>query len=492
MKKCPWCAKEYPDDATICAVDGNALEGPSATAGPSPSPSNGSPVRATDVSGATPERGVLPVWRKAMVTGAVLAACWVGGLIPLPTIAHHPQPPGEMSANWSVMVLGVSPLLSAFILVEFAALLVPAWQPLRVGGPTTRGKLRRAALILGLVLTAGQALLMAIAAEHYGIARDPGLGFRLLTVVTLLGSSAVLFLLAQQVDRQGLGSGFSILILALFVPEIIQDLGGVQRAVQSGAVSSDSMLKGALIIAGLVAATLWMFSSYRLPVHDLGGDSLPVRRPACGFVPLTVVWALLLFLTRLAHLNPGSPLDSVGRALRPGTPAYLMTTLLLNVAAVVLFSWLFNQPDRVADAWRRFSGTATPAAVWFKPVLLESSVFIVLIVLGESWLIQLLGAARVPSVLGIVAATGIVLDLTREARAHCTHQNLVPVWEIHQLYAVDPALRLLASEGIPAFPRGVHHRTLLQFFGPYVPIHVLVEPEHAERAQALLRSRLPC
>ncbi|MBI3179823.1 MAG: hypothetical protein HYZ27_09195, partial [Deltaproteobacteria bacterium] len=65
--------------------------------------------------------------------------------------------------------------------------------------------------------------------------------------------------------------------------------------------------------------------------------------------------------------------------------------------------------------------------------------------------------------------------------------DLVPVWEIHQVYAMDPALTALAAAGIAAHARSAYHRTLLQFFGPLVPVLVLVPRAQADAAVAVLR-----
>ena len=59
------------------------------------------------------------------------------------------------------------------------------------------------------------------------------------------------------------------------------------------------------------------------------------------------------------------------------------------------------------------------------------------------------------------------------------------------MYAVAPAVRLLQSAGIPAFARGLRVRSLLLFFGPHVPIELLVPAEHAARARAFLEVRWP-
>jgi hypothetical protein len=82
-----------------------------------------------------------PPWTKALVTLAVLAICLGARQIALPTVTTGVGLDGRPMAFWSIMALGVWPLLYGYLLVEFAALLVPAWRPLRVGGPAGRAKL---------------------------------------------------------------------------------------------------------------------------------------------------------------------------------------------------------------------------------------------------------------------------------------------------------------------------------------------------------------
>jgi hypothetical protein len=85
--------------------------------------------------------------------------------------------------------------------------------------------------------------------------------------------------------------------------------------------------------------------------------------------------------------------------------------------------------------------------------------------------------------------TAVILDLVAEWRFRRRHGALVPVWPLHRLYAVDPALDLLHAAGIPAHPRSVHARTLLQFFAPYLPVDLLVPEADAARARALLSAQ---
>ena len=134
MKKCSYCGKLYPNDQAVCPSDATPLDilpdlsspqAPGAAAGPGTLLPLGVPAR------------------EALVTLVVLVLCLASQKLTIPTVDTATAGRALTIPN-SIFVLGVQPLLSGFVLVELAALLVPVWGPLRIGGPMGREKLRRA------------------------------------------------------------------------------------------------------------------------------------------------------------------------------------------------------------------------------------------------------------------------------------------------------------------------------------------------------------
>lgn len=88
-------------------------------------------------------------------------------------------------------------------------------------------------------------------------------------------------------------------------------------------------------------------------------------------------------------------------------------------------------------------------------------------------------------------ATALTIDLILEFRARQSSPSLVPVWEIHQVYALPPTLRMLENAHIKAFAKNKHVRSMVQFFGPHIPIQIMVPLEDAQRARTLIEERWP-
>jgi hypothetical protein len=280
-----------------------------------------------------------------------------------------------------------------------------------------------------------------------------------------------------------LGSGFSALILAGAILGISSPIGNAVTAVQLGAIPFSALFTEALGLATLVIITLFLFSPYCLP--NTAPDALMISRPACGVTPLTVVPQVLM----LGAL--------VSKQIQPGwaTAHKVFTNSSVSFFACVIgafvFAFLFNRPDRIAAAWNAFSPNPPEGIPRLKAVMLESFLFIALAIAVQAGLVSQLGGRRVPSAANVILATAVLCDLVREWRARRASAHLTPVWELHQTYAVVPAMRLLESQGLHPFARGLDLRSLFQFFGPYVPIQILVPAGEAQACHALLQDRWP-
>jgi hypothetical protein len=419
-----------------------------------------------------------PLSKKVLVTLGVLVVYLGARHIPLPTVKPNLSLAAGTEASVGIMALGLSPLIIGYVLVELAALLVPAWRALRVGGPAGRAKLHRASLAVGMFVAFFQALVLAAWMDVMGVSQNPGLGFRLITVVTLLGATAVVVVMMRMVDREGLGSGFAVLLLAGLIPNVVGLFKYTGAALRAGSIDLSTPFGGVFFGAAVVGAALWTFSSYRILPSDPGHDTALIGRPACGLIPLATVPTVFAFLAKMRRSTPESS-------------ASLPATLVLSIAVAALLAFLFNRPDRVARAWKSLLPGMPGGIPRLKEVILESVLFVVLIVGLDIWAVRRFDYNYLLNPVTILLATGILCDLVREWLARQSQAGLSSVWEIHQSYAVAPTLLLLQGEGIPALAQGRRLHALLQFFGPYVPVQILVPAEHAPRAHALLQARWP-
>jgi hypothetical protein len=192
--------------------------------------------------------------RRLVVSLGVLALYRVGSQVPLPGIdagllfAQAPlRGSGAYIGLVSIMTLGMTPLLSALILVEMTKTFWPSFT-VWAAVPRNERRIELVAVVGALGLAALQAGGLAIALEDVvGLVPQPGFGFRLGVVVSLTAATAVLIWLAAVISRHGVGHGFWILLIA---PHLIT---ATQRATEQ-ANAFDTTGPASIALTGLLLA----------------------------------------------------------------------------------------------------------------------------------------------------------------------------------------------------------------------------------------------
>ncbi|XXX71970.1 hypothetical protein WMF30_30420 [Sorangium sp. So ce134] len=418
-----------------------------------------------------------------------------GVYLPPPDIDRNAVP-GSMSA----FALGVMPFVTAIMFVELAALVVPRWAALRHGGPAGRAQLGRAALFLGSVIALGQAATIASLASSAGIV-TAGIASSLLLGATLMAGAACALLLADAVSAYGLASGLAVLTALSPLLDDVEHLVRRAAAPQPFApVELGALALGAVFVVLSTCYALRSPPPVAAPPAGEGGASyraaakrppppLSIPTPASGIVPLTLAPSLLT-LPALLGTWLGAPFAGVApfpSGERAGNAAALLAVIALGVA----LSWAFHLPERVAavaaatDPEGRSRGALEAEARAAMPrAVARTLVYVValLAVTEVTWRVS----GHALNAVALALATALALDIAAEWRARRAMPDLAPVWPEHRPYAVDAARAALQAAGIPVHARGEHQRRLLQFFGPYAPIVLMVPRGAAKRAEECL------
>lgn len=430
-----------------------------------------------------------PLWLGAAITLLAPLLVLFAQHVPLPGVDASAferktlfgGPPGL-----SIASLGVMPFISASGLVEVVALVVPSFRPLRHGGYAGRRKLLRAAVLLALAIAVFQAwntasLLAAV--PEFGSSSH-------IVILTLVAALGLTHLLAQTVDRYGLASGYGALFASISFVTMFTELEASKVTARDVAA-----LLGAIAVA---AAVTWYVlersapealprrttESYRNAAVPEEAPPLWLPAPSSGLSAFSNATSVI---SLAVMFGVGGVLanDTVRRAIE----------LSLALGAAVFFTYLFHQPDRVAEVFARARGAgasrsaiAAEAAALRMPAAMKSAVLLFALLAVDVFAAQISPKAAAAWTTPLFVA--LVLDIAAELRARRSAPNLVAVWPEHSPYAIAAARDALHAEGIFVHARGERMRRLLQFFGPYVPIDLMVPEKHAERAEAILREVL--
>jgi preprotein translocase subunit SecY len=286
---------------------------------------------------------------------------------------------GGALERMSLIALGVTPYITASIVVQLMTSLVPSFMALKKEGETGRKTLNQYTRFGTVFLTIVQGYGIAVGLESWGAGEgvsavvDPGWFFRATTVITLVGGTMFLMWLGEQITSRGIGNGISLIIMAGIVAQLPSALGGMFEQARTGALSSGFVILVTLLALGTIAFICLMERAQRriliqYPKRQVGsrmtqGESshLPLKINTAGVIPPIFASSLLLMPLTVAQFaaQGGTGPDwllTVTTALQHGAPLY-MTLYALGILGFAFFytAVVFN-PEETAENLKKYGG----------------------------------------------------------------------------------------------------------------------------------------
>ncbi|MDO9466491.1 MAG: preprotein translocase subunit SecY [Thiobacillus sp.] len=283
---------------------------------------------------------------------------------------------GGALSRFSLFALGIMPYISASIIVQLMTAVSPHLEALKKEGESGRRKITQYTRYGTLFLALFQALGISIALESQaGLVLDPGMGFRLITVVTLTSGTMFLMWLGEQITERGLGNGISIIIFAGIVAGLPSAIGGTLELTRTGAFSIPLVLVlfiGVLLVTALVVFVergqrkiLVNYAKRQVGKMVVGGQSshLPLKLNMAGVIPPIFASSIILFPATLAGWfgsgeNMGW-LRDISSTLAPGQPVYVLMYAIAIIFFCFFYTALVFNPKETADNLKK-SGAFVP------------------------------------------------------------------------------------------------------------------------------------
>jgi preprotein translocase subunit SecY len=282
---------------------------------------------------------------------------------------------GGQLRRLTIFALGIMPYITASIILQLMTVVYEPLAKLQKEGELGRKKITQWTRYLTLLLSAVQSLGIAFTLQRQaGFVNNPGMGFVLMTMLTLTTGSVFIMWLGEQITERGVGNGMSLLIFAGIVvglPRAVADLYDKVRTQAWGAFTVPAMLLLIVVMIAIVAFIVFVErSERRIPVQYakrvvgrkvMGGQSthLPLRVNSGGVMPVIFASSVLTLpqtLGALPMFKDNRYFGPVFNALRWGEPLYT----LLYAVGIVFFAYfyvsiVFN-PNEVADNMRKYGG----------------------------------------------------------------------------------------------------------------------------------------
>ncbi|MGB5132988.1 MAG: preprotein translocase subunit SecY, partial [Steroidobacteraceae bacterium] len=122
---------------------------------------------------------------------------------------------GGALARLSIFAMGVMPYISASIILQMMAVVVPQMAAIKKEGESGRRKITQWTRYFTVVLASFQGFAAAVAFTNQGVVINPGFwSFLIPAVATLTAGTMFLMWLGEQITERGIGNGISMLILS--------------------------------------------------------------------------------------------------------------------------------------------------------------------------------------------------------------------------------------------------------------------------------------
>ena len=283
---------------------------------------------------------------------------------------------GGALERFSVLALGIMPYISASIIMQLLAVVVPSLEAIKKEGQSGQRKITQYTRYGTVFLALFQAVGISVALESQpGLVIDPGLLFRFTTIVTLVTGSMFIMWLGEQITERGLGNGISLLIFAGIVAGLPGALGGMLDLVRT---DSMSILSALFILALVVAVTYFVVyverGQRRITVNYAkrqvgnklyGGQSshLPLKLNMSGVIPPIFASSIILLPATVTSWFSSNPnmrwLGDLAAALSPQQPLYVTLYSGLIIFFCFFYTALVFNSRETADNVKK-SGAFVP------------------------------------------------------------------------------------------------------------------------------------
>jgi preprotein translocase subunit SecY len=283
---------------------------------------------------------------------------------------------GGALSRFTIFALGIMPYISASIIMQLMTVVSPTLEALKKEGETGRRKITQYTRYGTFALALFQSMGIAIALESQrGLVVDPGIAFRLVTMVTLTTGTLFLMWLGEQITERGIGNGISLIIFAGIAAGLPSAVAGTLELVRTGAFS---ILIALVIFALVLVVTAFVvfvergqrrilvnYAKRQVGNKVYGGQAshLPLKLNMAGVIPPIFASSIILFPATLVGWFGSAEgmewLKNIAGTLSPGQPIYV----ILYASAIIFFCFFYTalvfNPKETADNLKK-SGAFVP------------------------------------------------------------------------------------------------------------------------------------
>ena len=400
---------------------------------------------------------------KLLYTGMILLLFRIGAAIPVPFLkpdilktyisgdnnwlGYIDLLSGGAFSNSTLFALGISPYITASIVIQLLAVAIPALEQLAKEGEEGRKILNRytryCTVALGLLQSVAYYFLM----RNYGAltyTEGPAMYFSAVVIITsFLAGSMLVMWMGEQIDNKGIGNGISMI---LFAGIVSRASSMVNTVITELYLAINGIMKYwfivpftlVLFLAAIVFIVIMTNAERRVPVQYAqrvvgrkmyGGQSthIPIKVNMSGVLPVIFASSILSIPSTIAgfmNVDPDGIMGKILSVIRYDHWVYAVLYFFLIMAFNYFYISIQYNPMEIANNLRKNNGTipgirpGKPTAEFIARVVSKVTVvggiFLAIIAIGPILLSQLMGINISLGGTSIIIVVGVALDTVRQ------------------------------------------------------------------------------
>lgn len=277
----------------------------------------------------------------------------------------------------SVFALGVTPYITASIIMQLLPTLYPSLKRITEEGEVGRQKMNQWTRYLTVAMCAVQTFFVATWLRKEGVIAD-NITATLMIIVTLTTGTIFVMWLGEQITERGIGNGISLLIFAGIVIGLPRGIVQISERVKSGdPLQTLGVIFLVVILVALIALIVYVesarrniaisYASRRVGNQTFRGQetSLPLKINMSGVIPVIFASSVLAMPQTLFSAFPpdqNAPDTTWSRVygffqqFHGGDPYYELVFIALIVLFTFFYITIIFNTDEVSDNLRKHGG----------------------------------------------------------------------------------------------------------------------------------------
>ncbi|CAN5362804.1 MAG: preprotein translocase subunit SecY [Acidimicrobiia bacterium] len=358
----------------------------------------------------------------------------------------------------SVFALGIMPYITASIIMQLLAVVIPRLQALREEGDAGQKVITQWTryITVGLALIQSTSFTFLFHSGQFtgGIDLIPDYTVRnvLTIIITMTAGTALIMWLGELITQRGIGNGMSLIIFVSIVSQLPSQLGILRANSNTGQFVAVLLLMLVLTV-GIIFIDQ---GQRRIPIQFsrrvrgrrmLGGQStyIPLKVNMAGVIPVIFATSIMYFPVLVGSMLPATGWGQAVRnwidsnltsasagGLSPTLPYMLMLGLL-----VVFFSYFYTaiqfDPERQADTIQRQGGfipgirpgrqTVNYLQHVLSRITLPGSMYLMVVAIAPSFLGWLWNIPVGLSGVSVLIVAGVALETMKQVESQLMMRN---------------------------------------------------------------------